>query len=174
MNTHALGQDFLQHAATKLAEDGVQIERCAALLDPAELWHRANDRCNSVGNLILHLTGNVRQWILSGLAGQPLERNRPAEFAERGPRAAAEIMAGLRQTVDGAVEVLRRLGTPALEARYCIQGYEVSGLVAVFHVVEHFATHTGQIVQMTKALKNLDLSRYDADGRKLIGSPGIP
>jgi uncharacterized damage-inducible protein DinB len=169
MDTPTLVRDFLDHARRKLTEHMAQIDRCSRLLGPDEMWQRVNEHTNSVGNLILHLTGNVRQWILTGLGGEPLIRDRPAEFAERGPRPTAEVVGALAQVVAWAGDILARLELSAVEARYTIQGYEVSGLVAVFHVIEHFAGHTGQIVHITKALKNVDLSVFDAQGHKRPG-----
>ncbi|HPM25033.1 MAG TPA: DUF1572 family protein [Phycisphaerae bacterium] len=169
-----LARDFTQHASTKLREQLGQITRCAELLSPAEIWHRANAHTNSVGNLILHLTGNMRQWLIAGLHGAAFARDRPAEFAERGPLPTATILAGLTQAVTDGLAVLARADGPALAARYVIQGYDVSGLVAVTHVVEHFSAHTAQIVHMTKVFKDVDLSLYDAQGHKLAGQPPAP
>jgi uncharacterized damage-inducible protein DinB len=174
MATENLAGEALAHARTKLAEHLAQITRCAALLNTDETWQRANAHANSIGNLILHLTGNVRQWILAGLGGETLVRNRPAEFAERGPLPTAEILGALAQTVARATEILARLDAKKLATRRTIQGYEVSGLIAVFHVVEHFAFHTGQIVHMTKVLKDVDLSLYDAEGHKCPGCGVAP
>ena len=174
MNTPTVPRDFLAHAGTKLNEHLAQIVRCAGLLSTDEVWHRANEHTNSVGNLILHLAGNVRQWILAGLGGEAVVRDRPAEFAERGPLPAAEIVAALQQVVTRAVGVLAGVDAAALEARYSVQGYDVSGVVVVFHVVEHFAFHTGQIVHMTKTLKSVDVSLYDAEGHKRPGRSVAP
>jgi uncharacterized damage-inducible protein DinB len=160
-------EEFLRYARAKLEQNLAQIERCAELLTDAELWLRSNDHANSVGNLVLHLTGNVRQWIVAGIGGQSFARNRPGEFAERGPRPAREIVPPLRQTVQAAVEALSGLDAAALSARRMIQGYDVVVLVALMHVVEHFSFHTGQIVHMTKVLKDTDLSLYDEQGHKL-------
>ena len=169
-----LAQSFLAHARTKLAEHRAQIARCVALLSTSELWHRTNEHTNSVGNLLLHLTGNVRQWILGGLGGQPVARDRPAEFAERGPVPAAPLLGALQETVAQACEILAQLDAPALAARRNIQGYDVSGLIAACHVLEHFAFHTGQIVHMTKVLKNVDVSLYDVQGHKHPGRGVAP
>jgi uncharacterized damage-inducible protein DinB len=174
MRTPTLAREFLDHARTKLTEYMAQIARCTQLLSPDEMWQRDNEHTNSVGNLVLHLTGNVRQWIVAGLGAEPLVRSRPAEFAERGPLPTDEIVAALAQAVARAEDILARLEPSAVEARYTIQGYEVSGLIAVFHVVEHFAGHTGQIVHITKALKNVDLSLYDAEGQRRPGSGVVP
>jgi uncharacterized damage-inducible protein DinB len=169
MSTETLARETLAFARSKLADHLAQIGRCVELLAPDEIWRRSNTHTNSVGNLVLHLTGNVRQWIVGGLGGEKIERDRPAEFAERGPLPAAELLGGLQSTVGRVLEILSSLDATALEARRSIQGYEVSGLSAVFHVVEHFAFHTGQIVHMTKVLKDVDLSLYDAQGHKRPG-----
>lgn len=161
---------FTSYASAKLDQNMRQIERCVALLDEPAIWSRVNEKCNSVGNLLLHLTGNVRQWVLGGIAGQPVQRNRPAEFAQRAAQPAAPIVAELAGVVADARNVILGLSSANLAARRTIQTYEVTVLVAVFHVVEHFSWHTGQIVHMTKALRGVDLSLYDAEGHK----PGEP
>lgn len=158
--------DFLAAAAHKLEQDHAQIVRCAALLEDAQLWSRANNHCNSVGNLILHLNGNVGQWILAGIGGQSFHRDRPAEFAQRGPLPRAEILDALRQTVEKAAAIIRGLTPPELTRPRLIQGYRVSTLNAVFHVAEHFSFHTGQIVHIAKTLRDVDLSLYDEQGRR--------
>ncbi len=164
-----LAAEFLRHADAKLGEFLEQIRRCVTGLEESELWHRGNAHTNSVGNLVLHLTGNVRQWILGGLGGRGVQRDRTAEFAERGPLPTAAILPPLEAAVAEAQVVIRQLSPTDLLRQYTIQEYEVSGLVAVFHVVEHFSGHTGQIVHITKLLRSVDLARYDAAGRKLSG-----
>ncbi len=166
MSHDALLSEFCQNAVRKIEQDAAQITRCVALLDTNELWSRANDHCNSVANLLLHLTGNVRQWIVSGVGGEPFERDRPAEFAARDQRPAGEILPPLMNTLRRAGEIIRQLAPDALSHRRSIQGYDVSTMQAVFHVVEHLSFHTGQIVHMTKALKGVDLSLFDAQGRR--------
>lgn len=161
----ALLRDFCQAAARKLEKDRYQIERCCGLLSDAQLWQRANQHCNSVGNLVLHLTGNVGQWILAGLAAEPFRRDRPAEFAERGPLERSALLGRFNEVVTRATQVIRSLDAAALTREYVIQAYRVSGLLAAFHVAEHFSFHTGQIVHLTKAACDLDVSLYDAEGR---------
>ncbi len=156
-------------ATDKLTQQRRQITRCLRLLDDQQIWHRANAHCNSIGNLVLHLSGNVRQWINAGLGGQPFRRDRPAEFAERGPLPPDALLTRLTETVHAAAAVIGRLDAAALEQRYTIQGYEVTGVVALFHVVEHFSLHTGQIVHITKTFCDADLSLYDEQGRRHEG-----
>jgi uncharacterized damage-inducible protein DinB len=174
MPAHVLPHEFTCYACDKLTQHLAQIARCASLLDDEQVWHRANEHCNSVGNLILHLTGNVRQWVIAGLAGEPFNRDRPAEFAQRGPLPTAEILSNLESVVGRASEIIRGLDVAALTARRTIQGYDVSGVAAVFHIVEHFSGHAAQIVHMTKALKDVDVSLYDAQGHKRPGAGAAP
>lgn len=164
-----IAENFVSYARHKLAEHHAQIVRAASLCTPEQVWHRSNGHCNSIGNLLLHLTGNVTQWIICGLGGTASQRNRPAEFAERGPLPLQPILDKLAQTIRDADAVLAVLPATALSARHSIQGYDVTGVEVVFHVVEHFAFHTGQVVHMTKALRDCDLSLYDAQGRRTDG-----
>ena len=128
----------------------VKLRRCLAALPPEALWARANDASNSVGNLLLHLAGNVRQWIVSGVGGAPDDRYRAAEFtAHDGPPAGA-LLSALDAALADADAVLARLTAAQLAESRTIQGREVTVLEAVYHVVEHFAMHTGQIILLTK------------------------
>ena len=138
-----------------------RIERCVERLSDDDLWWRANDDSNSVGNLILHLSGNIRQWIVSGLGGAPDARQRHEEFdePERLPREA--LLHRLQSAVRDADHVLARLDAKRLGERHQIQGHECDGLYVVYHVVEHFAMHTGQIIFATKQRVG-DLRFYEA------------
>jgi uncharacterized damage-inducible protein DinB len=145
-------------AFTRLSADYLQrtyLPRLVAALKTvpdARLWSRPHADTTSPGVLLRHLDGNVRQWILSGIAGRPDDRDRAAEFAAP-PRASKEvILASLRATVEEAAGVIASLDDAALHRTYRIQGFEVAGLEAVYHVVEHFAWHVGQIVWMAKSL----------------------
>ena len=166
---------FLDFSRKQLLEQyWPRLKQCVEPLSDEQIWWRPNEQSNSVGNLILHLTGNIRQWILAGLAGEAFDRDRPAEFAVRGPLPRDATVAQLESAVHRAADLIGRLDAAALTARHAIQGYEVSGLVAVFHVVEHFAGHTAQIVHITKTVRNMDLSVYDVKGRKQLEENGLP
>jgi uncharacterized damage-inducible protein DinB len=163
---------FVAEARRLLAQDYLpKIERCLEGLDEEAIWWRPNAASNSVGNLLLHLAGNARQWIVSGVGGAEDTRERQSEFdAGKGgdeaarPRA-AELLARLRSTLAEVDAVLARLDDAALLERRRIQGLDgVLVLDAVFHVVEHFSTHTGQIVLLTKMLAAEDLRFYDFSG----------
>jgi uncharacterized damage-inducible protein DinB len=157
-----IGKAFIAQSQRHLAEDFLpKIERCLGLLNDEQIWWRANEQSNSIGNLLLHLSGNVRQWIISGLGGANDSRDRDSEFAQRDEIPRAELFDRLKRTVDEAVAVLGRLDADALLAKHRIQGLEVSALEAVLHVVEHFSMHAGQIVLLTKQLTARDMHFHD-------------
>jgi uncharacterized damage-inducible protein DinB len=142
-----------------------KIQHCLDLLPAEALWRRDDASGNSVGNLLLHLSGNVRQWIVSGVGGAPDARRRSAEFDARDGEGAAELMARLRETLHDADEVLASLDARSLGEARRIQGRDVNVLDAVYHVVEHFSTHTGQIILLTKRYAPGRVQFYeDADG----------
>jgi uncharacterized damage-inducible protein DinB len=149
---------FLADARKLLAtEHAPHIVKCLEQLEDDEIWWRPNDASNSAGNLVLHLCGNVRQWIISNLGETAFERDRDAEFAERGPIPRKDLIERVKRTVREACAVLDRLPESTLHRKFTIQGLHVTGLEAVAHVVEHFAYHTGQIVYITKLKGGKDL-----------------
>jgi uncharacterized damage-inducible protein DinB len=162
-----LTDDFKQYAATKLIDSLDQIRKCLSLLAVEQIWHRPNEVSNAIGNLVLHLNGNIRMWIVSSLGDEPYERDRASEFGQRDPVATGQILGALEATVARAADVIRNLTPTQLATRHSIQGHDVSGQVAVFHAIEHFSLHTGQIVYATKILTGQDLSLYDSDGQRL-------
>ena len=91
------GRAFLAEARRHLGEDYLpKIERCLERLTDEQVWWRASERSNSVGNLLLHLEGNLRQWVVCGAGGRVDARERDREFAERRPLARGELLARLR------------------------------------------------------------------------------
>jgi uncharacterized damage-inducible protein DinB len=151
---------FLDESAKSLRQLTSRIEACIGRLTEEQIWARGGENENAIGNLALHLAGNVRQWIISGLGGAPDVRKRDEEFAARGGRDSQELLAHLRTTVEEAAGVIASLDTARLTREYAIQKYQVSGLTALYHVVEHFAQHTGQIIFATKMLTGDDLGFY--------------
>ena len=137
-----------------------KIERCLEQLSDEQIWWRSNEQCNSIGNLILHLSGNARQWIVCGLGFEPDHRMRDAEFAQRDALPRTELLQLLRSTVGDVERVLRQLHPSTVLEKRTIQGSEVDVLHAIFHVIEHFSMHTGQIIMLTKMLTEKDLRFY--------------
>lgn len=164
-----VGKEFIEYSRRRLLREYLQkIERCLKVLSDDDIWWRAHacvpsrhETNNSIGNLILHLSGNVRQWIVSGLGGEADARNRPAEFAEREKIPKEKLLFMLRTTLEDADRVLAAFDSGRLlEVRH-IQKYDVTCLDALSHVVEHFAQHLGQIIYITKLRKERDLKFYD-------------
>ena len=152
---------FIDKSRRLLQADSLpKIEKCLGRLSIGDIWWRPNEASNSIGNLVLHLCGNISMWIIGGVGRRPFERNRQQEFDERGPMPAAELERRLRAVVAQAVDVLSGLDEDDLLTRRQIQGYDVTVLEAVYHVVEHFGMHTGQIILLTKARLGEDLSLW--------------
>ncbi len=168
---------FLEFSRDKLLEQyWPQMRICVESLTEEQVWWRPNEASNSIGNLLLHLNGNVRQWLVASFNRQPDARDRPAEFGERNHVPASTLVDQLDATLQQASAVLSRLTEADLLAPYEIQGYTTTGLGAVYQVVEHFGRHYGQIVYITKALRGQDLGFYkelNATGRvdKASGKP---
>ena len=152
---------FLDFSRTKLrTQYWPRLRSCVELLTDEQIWWRPNDASNSIGNLVLHLNGNVRQWLIDSFSGNADNRDRPAEFAADGGLTGAVLVEKLGRTIDEGLAVLDRLAETELLAEYDIQGYHVTGLHAVYQVIEHFGQHHGQITYVTKMLRNQDLGFY--------------
>jgi len=148
-----------------LREYAVKIRLCLDQLSDDDLWWRPNERSNSIGNLMLHLAGNIRQWIVSGVGGETDARHRQAEFDERGPLPRNEVVKRLETALADTDRVLAGLDPAVLAEDRRIQGRDTNVLKAVYHIVEHFGMHTGQIMYITKLRTGKDLAFYrDAGG----------
>jgi uncharacterized damage-inducible protein DinB len=158
-------QAFIAKARSLFGEEYLpKIERCLEKLSDEEVWWRANEESNSIGNLLLHLAGNARQWIACGVGGQVDERVRQQEFDERRLLSRGELLARIKDTLAEVDGVLASFDVTRILEQRRIQGCDVPVLDAVFHVVEHFAMHTGQIIFLTKMLKGVNLDFYDLTG----------
>src|SRR5437016_1719181 len=152
---------FLEFSRKKLLEQyWPRLSNCVKLLSDEQVWWRPNEASNSIGNLILHLNGNVRQWLVSSFRRLDDARNRPAEFSHRDLIPSSALLAALGATLTEAADVLSSLTESDLRTVLQIQGYTVTGLHAVYQVVEHFGMHYGQIVYITKMLGEKDLGFY--------------
>jgi uncharacterized damage-inducible protein DinB len=152
---------FLKFSQNKLLEQyWPRLRKAVEPLSEEQIWWRPNDASNSIGNLILHLNGNVWQWLVASFNRLEDQRDRPAEFNASGDLAAADLLARLSSTIEEAAKVLARLTREDLLATWNIQGYTVTGLAAVYQVVEHFGLHYGQIVYITKMQEGRDLGFY--------------
>jgi uncharacterized damage-inducible protein DinB len=151
---------FLDFSIRKLEQFQTRIGECVAKLNQEQIWMRHGDHENAVGNLLLHLSGNMRQWIIAGIGGQPDTRVRDREFAARGDMTPTELMRKLNDTVAEALAVIKAVTPDQLMETYQPQKYRVTIMEGIYHVVEHFAQHTGQILFATKLLTGQDLGFY--------------
>jgi uncharacterized damage-inducible protein DinB len=153
---------FLKEARKFLADEYLpKIERCLEQLTDEQVWWRANQESNSIGNLLLHLSGNARQWIVCGLDGAIDSRMRQQEFDERSTIPRAELLSRVRTTLADVDKVLANFDPALILDEYSIQGTTATALEAIFHVTEHFSMHTGQIILLTKMLSQKDLGFYN-------------
>ena len=137
-----------------------RIKKCLDNLSEKDIWWKPNDNSNSVGNLILHLCGNIRQWMLSGLGGSVDDRVRQKEFDEKGPLPKEDLIQNIEQVMREVDKLLDRLQPQTLIEKKVVQGFEETGISILVHVIEHFSYHVGQIVYITKAAKDIDLRFY--------------
>jgi uncharacterized damage-inducible protein DinB len=155
-----IDKEFLRISIEKLRRSGSRIEDCVGRLDHEQIWTRNADNVNSIGNLVLHLCGNVRQWIGFGIGDLADQRNRDSEFAARGGLDPKELMERSRKTVSDAIDILGNFDAARLMDKVTIQNMEVTRMEAIYQVVEHFAQHTGQIIFVTKMLTGEDLGYF--------------
>lgn len=155
MNT---SQYFLDQSRWYFASSYLpKIEHCLAQLSDEDLWQRANEASNSIGNLVLHLSGNVQQWIIGGVGDLPYHRDREHEFGERGGITREQLLIRLKETLAKADQVLAQVDPDKLLERKEIQGNDVTVMQAILRIVQHFGLHTGQIMLLTKQYTGEDL-----------------
>ena len=157
---HDLATEFVQQACYRMDESTRMLRTALDELPEADLWKRPNTASNSVGNLILHLCGNIRQYAISALGGAEDSRQRDAEFAARGGFDKAALLDNLLTTVTEARETIARADAENLLRERSVQGFLLSGMGIVLHVVEHYSYHTGQVAFWTKLLRDKDLGFY--------------
>ena len=154
------GAEFIRVARKELEQGTDRVRSCLARLSAEQIWHRDHAIENSVGNLVLHLAGNVNQWIVSGVGGEEDRRDRNWEFSTRKQLPAADLLDRLSKAVQAADEVLENLPLARLVETRKIQVYELTVLHAITHVLTHFAGHVGQIIWATKHVTGKDLGFY--------------
>lgn len=162
---------FLEFSRKKLLDQyWTRLRGAVEALTDEQIWWRPNDACNSVGNLLLHLNGNVTQWLVASFNRQEDKRDRPTEFHEKEHLPGKVLLERLGATLEKVRETLARLTPEELTGTYHIQGYTVTGLHAVYQVVEHFGMHYGQILYINKMLRGEDLGFH----RELNATGHIP
>jgi uncharacterized damage-inducible protein DinB len=141
-------------------ENTLKIGACLAELNEKDIWFRPNEHVNSVGNILLHLCGNIRQYVISSLAGVPDIRERDLEFSTPGGFTKAELTANWQDTILEAKTIIDGISPENLLRQRVVQGSAHSGISIIIHVTEHYSYHTGQIIFLTKLYKNIDMGFY--------------
>jgi uncharacterized damage-inducible protein DinB len=155
-----------------IEESMPRIKKCLALLSDDEIWHRPNAETVSIGNLMLHMSGSMRQWICAGLGGQEDIRERSKEFSETGPLPKQQLLDRLQATTRDADAVLEAIDPTTLIETHGVQAYVESGVSIIVHQIEHVTYHTGQITYYTKSIKAIDLGYYAGENLESHGGPG--
>ena len=137
-----------------------RIHLCLDKLDNSTAWYSPNDQVNSVANLVLHLSGNIQQYIHSTFGNQEDNRTRSSEFSVYQTHSIQELKDIIEETIRGAVDIIHQQKEKDILLDYNVQSFKESGLSIIIHVIEHTSYHTGQITQMTKWLKNIDTQYY--------------
>jgi hypothetical protein len=153
-------KEFIDQSLKTMDENTSKIKACMDQLDEKDIWFRHNEHVNSIGNIILHLCGNIRQYIISSLGGAPDIRERDLEFSTAGGFTNADLTAKWLDTIREAKMIIFRASLENLLRHRVVQGTEHSGISIIVHVTEHYSYHTGQIIFLTKLYKNIDLGFY--------------
>jgi uncharacterized damage-inducible protein DinB len=156
----SIAQEFIAQAIFRMEENSPRIKKCLDRLSEDQVWQKPNGSSNSIGNLILHLCGNITQYILSSLGNIKDQRARDLEFSTSGGFSKEELFNKIDQVISAAVEVINNCEEEQLLKVKDVQGFELSGIGIIIHVVEHLSYHTGQIAFWTKYLKDQDLGFY--------------
>jgi uncharacterized damage-inducible protein DinB len=160
-----IAEDFLSRSRYWLVKEyPIKLGHCIYALPASAVGARSDPRSNSIGNLLIHLSGNVTEWIIGGVGGKKFERNRDQEFAQREGGSGADLLARLEGVLREADAVLANVTAEDLEKPIVIQGRETTVLAAIYHVVEHFAMHTGQIILLTKSYAPEAIRFYEDAG----------
>jgi uncharacterized damage-inducible protein DinB len=160
-SARTVGEEFVEASRVFLRQDFLpKLLHCLNAMTDDQIWWRPNEQSNSVGNLVLHLRGNLKQWIVASLGGQTFHRERDAEFETRARVPRVELISAIESAVTEVESVLLNFPTAQLLVPYPVQVYQVSALQAVYHVVEHFSYHLGQILYIYKLQTAIDPGFY--------------
>lgn len=161
MNTASFAEEIRTQACLRMQENRDKILSCLSYFDDESVWHRANPNSLAIGNQLLHLCGNITQYIISGLAGASDQRQRDLEFSVRSGWSKADLMRRFNDVIDHATAAIQNASDDDLLRYRTVQGFHLSGTGMVLHVVEHMSYHTGQIVAWTKQKENRPMGFYE-------------
>lgn len=155
--------EIIKTSINRIKINSDKIIKCVDYLDKEELWKDFSPQLVSYGNLLLHLTGNISQYIISGLGNTYLKRERDLEFVGKPGYSKEQLKTNFLSTINKAIETIESLNKDSLKLTYHIQGYKISGVDALIHVVEHLSYHTGQIIWAVKYIKNINPDFYNGE-----------
>ena len=155
-----LAIEFIAQSVYRIEINLPRIEKCINELSEEEIWKKPNGSSNSIGNLILHLCGNITQYIISGLGSKPDNRNRDREFAVKEGFTKTQLLEKITLVINESVSIIKNITEEDLIKSRSVQGYNLSGIAIIIHVTEHLSYHTGQITFWTKCLKDKDMGYY--------------
>ncbi len=155
-----ISADFKEQSIYRIKESHKRIIACLDMLDESQIWLKPNTALNSMGNLVLHLCGNITQYIISTLGGAPDHRNRDSEFAAVGGKTKAELKSAFNNVIEQSIQCINNADDADLSKIKKVQVYDLTGVGIIIHVTEHLSYHTGQIAFLTKLLLEKDLGFY--------------
>lgn len=155
-----LGTEFREQAIYRMEESRKRVLACLDLVPEERIWEQPNPALNSMGNLVLHLCGNITQYILTTLGGAADNRNRDAEFSTRGGKNRAELKTLFDVVLQQSIDCIAAVTDQELAMIKAVQVYDLSGIGIILHVAEHLSYHTGQIALLTKLITEEDLGFY--------------
>lgn len=155
-----IATDLIQQSIHYISLNPPRVANCLARISEQQLWQKPNEQTNSIGNLILHLCGNIRQYLIAGLGGEPDTRQRALEFSTAGGYNKAALLALLEETVEAGIATIANTPEAELLRASNIQGIDYTGVGILLHVSEHFSYHVGQIALYTKLWTAEDLGFY--------------
>ena len=138
-----------------------RIDNCLNRLTDDQIWKKPNEESNSIGNLVLHLMGNVRQYLCSGIGAQKDIRQRNSEFLLSSRCTKSVLLEKMKELEKDVIDIIDALEEQRLTDQIEVQGFTESGMSIIIHVIEHFSYHVGQIAFYTKMLTNQDLGFYE-------------
>jgi uncharacterized damage-inducible protein DinB len=154
-------QNLMAECIRRIEESAAKINTCQSKLTPDQIWHKPNAVSNSIANLIMHLCGNMTQYIISTLHHQPDLRERSKEFYTRPDISSEALLLNFNTVITRVINIISELSINELETTYDVQCYKESGIGILIHVTEHLSYHTGQIVYLTKMITAENLNFYD-------------
>ncbi len=156
-----IAQEFKEQIIYRLDESIRMITISLEQLSEDDIWKRCNSSSNSIGNLILHLCGNITQYAIASLGNLEDKRDRDTEFEAKNGFSKSQLLSKLNAIIEAAKITLLNCSVSELMRKREVQGFSFSGIGIAIHVTEHLSYHTGQIAFRTKQLKNKDLGFYD-------------